>query len=184
MTKKAEMGGVAPPRDPEVQALLDKQALYELAVRYARAIDRRDRTLLLSVYHDDAVDDHGVMFKGGAAAFADWQPEVMAPFDVTAHYITNTAYRIDGEHAEGELYFIAYHRTKLPDAKEIVIGGRYLDRYERRENAWKISHRTLVWDFTRSNPIDPEQFAFLSSLGSLGCGAGDPSFGLLPMFTR
>jgi hypothetical protein len=184
MMKTVDSGDAALQRDPDVQALLDKQALYELAVRYARAIDRRDRSLLLSVYHDDAIDDHGVMFKGSPAAFADWQPEVMAPFDVTAHYIANTAYRVDGDSAEGELYFIAYHRTKLPEAKEIVIGGRYLDRYERRNNTWKILHRTLVWDFTRSNPIASEQLSFLESLGSQGCGAGDPSFGVLPMFGR
>ncbi|PVX75655.1 SnoaL-like protein [Paraburkholderia unamae] len=183
-TAQAQGEHAAAPRDAQLQALLDKDALYELAVRYARAIDRRDRALLLSVYHEDAVDDHGVMFKGSAAAFADWQPEVMARFEVTAHYIMNTSYRLDGDHAQGELYFVAYHRTKAPDAKEVVIGGRYLDRYERRANVWKIAHRTLVWDFSREHPLDPAQRDFLASLGESGCGSDDASFGLLPLFKR
>jgi hypothetical protein len=36
-------------------------------MRYSRAIDRLDRELLLSVYHEDAVDDHGV-FVGTASS--------------------------------------------------------------------------------------------------------------------
>src|SRR5690242_5947713 len=63
-----------PVRDPEIQALLDRQALHDLAMRYAQAIDRRDRELLLSVYHEDAIDHHGTMFEGSPKAFADWQP--------------------------------------------------------------------------------------------------------------
>lgn len=171
-------------RDRDLQALLDKQALYELAVRYARGIDRRDRDLLLSVYHDDAIDDHGTMFTGSALAFADWQPDVMQPFEITNHYIMNTAYRLDGDHAEGELHFIAYHRTKGPDAQEIWVGGRYMDRYERRGDDWKIAHRTLVWDFTRSDPLNPEQTAFRQSLGLSGAAGDDPSEALLPLFRR
>lgn len=182
MRQTDDLGG--PRRDPEVQALLDKQALYELAVRYARGIDRRDRELLLSVYHEDAVDDHGAMFKGGATVFADWQPEVMAQFELTTHYIMNTAYRLDGERAEGELHFIAYHRTTGEAAKEIVVGGRYLDRYERRQGVWKIAYRTLIWDFTRSAAVEAGQMEFLRSLGIVGAAADDASFGILPLFGR
>lgn len=171
-------------RDPELQALLDKQSLYELAMRYARAIDRRDRDLLLSVYHDDAIDHHGGMFKGSAREFADWQPTVMAPFEVTAHYIINTSYRLDGDRAEGELYFIAYHRIQTPEPKEITIGGRYLDRYERRNGDWKIAYRTLVWDFSRSNPLDAGEYEFLKSLGVTGSGGNDISRTELPLFAR
>lgn len=171
-------------RERDLQALIDKQALYELAVRYARAIDRRDRNLLLSVYHDDAVDEHGTMFTGGPVAFADWQPEVMKRFEITTHYIMNTAYRLDGDRAEGELHFIAYHRTTDEPPEDLYVGGRYLDRYERRRGEWRIAHRTLVWDFTRGEPTRPERMDFLRSLGRLGAGANDPSFSLLPLFGR
>lgn len=181
---KSQLGPTnVPLRDPEIQALLDKQALYELAIRYARGIDRRDRELLLSVYHEDAIDRHGTMFEGSPLEFANWQPEVMAPFEVTAHYMMNTAYRIDGNKAEGELHFVAYHRLKGGDAKEVLIGGRYLDRYERRNNEWKIADRTLVWDFAHSNPVDLEQFSFLKSLGNLGGGANDISSEVLSLFS-
>ena len=56
---------------------------------------------------------------------------------------------VRGEHAQGELYTVAYHRTHPPQAREIVIGGRYLDRYERRAGVWKFLHRSLALDWCR-----------------------------------
>jgi hypothetical protein len=168
----------------QLAALLDRSALRDLALRYARAIDRRDRDLLLSCYHPDAIDHHGNVFRGSPLEYADWQPQIMAQFSVTAHYIVNTDYRIDGDRAEGELYFIAYHRTSPPDSKEVIVGGRYHDRYERRNGEWRIAYRTIAWDFANSNPLDEKSFAFLKSLGNLGSGADDASFSSLPMFAK
>jgi len=42
-------------RSAAVQTLLDKQEVYELLMRYCRAIDRCDEPLLRSVYHPDVV---------------------------------------------------------------------------------------------------------------------------------
>lgn len=165
----------------ELRELIDKEALRGIAARYARAIDRRDRELLLSCYHDDAIDHHGAMFRGGPLDYADWQPDVMAPFEVTAHYMLNSSYALDGDIAEGELYFIAYHRTHPPGAREMIVGGRYLDKYERRAGVWKIAYRSLVWDLSSDFAADPAQLAFLRSLGDSGCGAADVSFTALPM---
>jgi hypothetical protein len=54
-----------------VVALQDRQAIQDVLMTYSRGIDRLDRELLLSVYHDDAIDDHGV-FVGSPEEFADW----------------------------------------------------------------------------------------------------------------
>jgi ketosteroid isomerase-like protein len=171
-------------RDPEIQYLLDRLALQDLATRYARAIDRRDRALLLSLYHDDAIDNHGVMFEGGPLAFADWQPVVMAPFEVTAHHLTTLNFQLDGDRADGELYFIAYHRTLPPDSKEVVVTGRYLDRYERRNGTWKIAKRQLVWDSFASAAVTPAMHEQLNQLGIAGCGANDISNRFLPVLSK
>ncbi len=164
-----------------LRELLDRSALEDLAMRYARGIDRRDRAMLLSCYHPDAVDEHGTMFTGDPVAFADWQPEVMGPFDNSAHYILNKLYRIDGDKAEGELYFYGIHRTHPPEAREVTVCGRYLDRYERRAGEWRISHRSLVWDFVRDDPVVPAARAFLEGLGELGKGEDDMSYAALPL---
>ena len=164
------------------RGVADRSALRDIAMRYARAIDRRDRELLLTCYHDDAVDHHGNMFCGNPLDYADWQPAIMSQFALTAHYIMNTDYRLDGDRAEGELYFIAYHRTRPPDPREVVVGGRYLDRYERRRGEWRIAHRSIAWDFSTDTALDPKQADFLKSLGAVGSGSDDVSFEALPLF--
>ena len=50
--------------DPRLQALLDKQEIYELVCAYCNAADRHDHAKMRSLYHDDAIDEHGSLFSG------------------------------------------------------------------------------------------------------------------------
>jgi hypothetical protein len=166
-------------------SLLDKQALYELALRYCRGIDRRDLKLVRSLYHDDAIDDHGAMFRGSADEYVAWLPSVLAGFEATTHAIQNALYVLDGDRAEGELYMLAYHRTPAPDARDILIGGRYLDRYERRQGNWKIARRSLALDWCRVVPVNAEDYREFAAGAPLGrADADDPSYRALTFFAR
>lgn len=168
-----------------LQAVLDKQALHELVLTYCRAADRRDFALMRTLYHDDAIDDHGEMFSGPVDDFIAWLPKAMAQFEATAHSISNTLFVVDGDRANGEIYALAYHRTHPPDAQEIVIGGRYLDRYERRGGAWKFIHRSLALDWCNLRPVDPKAYRQFAAGAALGqAGADDPSYAQLPLFRR
>lgn len=171
-------------REAAIEQLIAKDALRDLAMRYARAVDRRDIALLRSVYHDDATDEHGTVYAGPASGFIDAFPEVMSVFEVTAHHIGNTSFRVEGERADGELYFVAYHRTLGPDPKHVVVSGRYLDNYERREGQWKIARRYLVWDSIRLSDVAAEEVAQLSALGEIGAQADDYSYRVLPLMAR
>ena len=48
----------------DVKKLLDREAIKELVNLYCRAADRQDHELMRSLYHQDAIDDHGSFFKG------------------------------------------------------------------------------------------------------------------------
>jgi hypothetical protein len=158
---------------------LDRAALTDLVMRYCRGVDRRDFALVRSLYWDDAVDHHGAMFEGGPDDFVAWLPEAMAPFELTVHRITNSVFAIDGDHAEGEHYAVAYHRTRPPARREIVIGGRYLDRYERRAGDWRFRERSLVFDHGDTRLIDETDFAELSGQAPAGTAdSADPSWAL------
>src|SRR5262245_17777267 len=50
---------------PAVRVLLDKQAIQEVLARYCRGVDRADLELLRSVYHPDAIDNHGTFNGNG-----------------------------------------------------------------------------------------------------------------------
>lgn len=133
---------------------LDQVALRDLLMRYCRGCDRRDFALVRSLYHDDAIDNHGSMFRGGPDDFVAWLPQAMAPWAATRHSITNSLFVIDGDRAEGEHYVEAWHRTPAPNAQEYIVHGRYLDRYEKREGVWKFLHRSLVFDHGYIRPVD------------------------------
>jgi hypothetical protein len=168
-----------------LQTLIDKQALSELVHTYCRACDRRDFALVRTLYHDDAIDDHGTMFRGSADAYVAWLPGVMANFEATVHSITNSLFVVRGEQAQGELYTHAYHRTAAPDAQEIIMGGRYLDRYARRAGVWKFLHRSLALDWARVQPVDALAYTQFAAGAPPGrTDASDPSYLALSFFSR
>lgn len=159
--------------------LLDQVALHDLVMRYCRGIDRRDFALVRSLYHDDAIDDHGAMFSGPPDAFVAWLPQAMAPWELTIHSVANSTFAIAGDRAEGEHYVRAWHRTHPPGRKEYIVHGRYLDRYERRKEEWKFLHRSLVFDHGEVREVDEEGMAMLSADAEHGSADhSDPSWRL------
>ena len=162
-----------------IDEALDRMALADLVMRYCRGVDRRDFALVRSLYWDDAVDLHGAMFEGGADQFVAWLPGAMAPFELTVHRLTNSLFVLDGDRAEGEHYAIAYHRTHPPERREITVGGRYLDRYERRCGVWKFAERRLVFDHGEARSVDEAAFTEHAEQAPHGTAdRRDPSWGM------
>jgi hypothetical protein len=162
--------------EPRERLLADKQELLEVLLRYCRAIDRRDYDLLRSVYHPDAVDEHGGLFSGSVDDFIAEVPRHLAPFSMTTHAITNALFHVDGDRAEGESYVFATHVTRDTPPLNIVVSGRYLDRFERRSGEWRIVHRTCLSDWSSPpDGLDPD--------GPRGqTDRSDPSYRVLSMF--
>lgn len=89
-----------------IRELHDKQSIREVICNYSRGIDRRDRDLLLSCYHPDALDDHG-MFVGGPGDFYDWtDPSHLRYFRTHQHVITNHTCHLEGDVAHTETYWM------------------------------------------------------------------------------
>ncbi|MGB3807057.1 MAG: nuclear transport factor 2 family protein [Erythrobacter sp.] len=159
-------------------AMLDKQDCTELVHRMARAIDRCDAELVGELFHPDATDDHGG-FKGSAKDFVPWVMEVLGTMTRTQHVIGNVLIELDGDHARGESYFIAHHAIPGEDGSDtfMIAAGRYLDRFERRDGTWKISHRGAVYDWSSAAPLSDiwdrpamEEYSFGER------GKADPSY--------
>lgn len=156
--------------DKKLEELLDKQACTELIYRYCRAADRRDETLLRSVYHEDATDDHGC-WAGPASEFIPWNIATLATMVRTNHFIGNVLIEVDGDVAYGETYFIAYHditaeqmeammatgvvmnmEGKKAGQYQMIAAGRYLDRFERRNGEWRFAHKRAAYDWNATFP--------------------------------
>lgn len=130
----------------QLQELTDRQAIHDVLMTYSRGVDRLDRDLILSVYHPDAIDDHGV-FIGGPEAFADWVIGMHSHLHLSQqHCQFNSTVELDGDTAHTETYymFAGMNRTGEPLA---MSGGRYLDRLEKRDGRWAIAARVCVRDW-------------------------------------
>ena len=137
----------------KLQQLLDRQEIIELINDYCNAADRHDHVKMRSLYHPDALDDHGSFFSGLAMEFIDMLPEIQAPMEILHHNVTTVNIKLDGDYAEGEIYILAFHKIKTEDgAMDLLIGGRYFDKYQKRDGVWKFSHRAVVADWANLHP--------------------------------
>ncbi len=150
------------PNDP-IDTLLAKQDIYELSCRYMRGLDRLDADLIKSVFTEDAWCEYG-MFDGHAAEFADFAMMALGAHVANHHMIGNTLIDVEGEEAFGEVYFNAYHKVPAPSGdgfEDLVIAGRYIDRYERRDEVWKIAYRSERNDWSRTSPTHEPFFEMM-----------------------
>jgi SnoaL-like domain len=66
--------------------------------------------------------------------------------------LVHAYFAISGDNAEGEIYTIATHTMAGADGDvDVVVGGRYLDKYEKRDGAWRFVERTIVTDWACVN---------------------------------
>jgi len=133
-----------------VATLVAKDQIRDCLYRYSRAIDRIDAGMLSSVFHDDAIIDFGVLFKGSKQEFIETSIAVQKRQTDCQHLIGNILIELDGDVAAVESYEMARHLTPLPTGiKDMVMAARTLDRFERRDGRWAIAYRKKVLDWSR-----------------------------------
>lgn len=147
----------------------DRRAIQECLFRYVRGVDRKNWDMVRAAYHPDAHDDHG-NYKGGIDGFIASLVKRHATIEQSMHVVGNIVIDFAGpDSALMEAYFITHQRigpeagdARLPylrgapiapdQAVETEVVGRYVDRMTRRDGAWKIAHRTVVFEVSRGQP--------------------------------
>ena len=141
-----------------IDDLLAREEITDVIKRLARATDRMDTEVIASCYHHDGYDDHN-WFRGTGAEFAKWVADTMTRWDATMHFVGPPHFRaMDGDVAQVDTYCIAHHIApsgKQAPMKDMVLGLRYVDRFERRDGEWLIAKRVCVFDFSYTVPFDP-----------------------------
>ena len=169
---------------PDVQEMLDEYALRKLVHGYCRAVDRGDLETLRSLYHHDAQDSHGSFSSGSVDTFLRTLAESRPYIRSMQHHITTTNFAINGDTAEGEIYSIATHSFAASDGEtEVVVGGRYLDKYEKRDDTWKLTTRSIITDWAHVN--DPSavdmSHPITRDTPQGRPGSNDPSYGFFSL---
>lgn len=128
----------------------DREAIRDCLFRYSRGIDRCDMALLRTAYWPGAMDRH-TGFCGTIEEFVGWAEPRLRAMPHSVHMLGNILIRLDGARARVESYFWSVNVLSDGEAREAIVCGRYLDRFERRDDEWRIAERLVVHDWFRQN---------------------------------
>lgn len=159
------------PYSPE--RLSDRAQIQDVLHRWCRAVDRLDLAAMPALFHPDLHDNHGA-FQGGLDALMGWIAQRHQTIVFSLHQISNILIEFAGpDLALAETTYLAIQRY-TPEARESlaqssggrlgtpgqatdVMGtGRYVDRFERRDGAWKVARRTVVMGWKRMDTVDAD----------------------------
>jgi SnoaL-like domain len=160
-----------------LQEMIDRADIHDCIVRYARGIDRFDRELLRSAYHDGAIDDH-VGFVGLVDDFIDWAFAYHSTQTRHQHYLLNQTADIDGDVAHAETYYLFVGTDREPENHLTINGGRYVDRLERRDGGWGITARVCMveWQTEATTLITAEAVELLAGVQTTARDRTDTSY--------
>lgn len=131
-----------------------RQALYDLACRYAQAVDRRDWQQLATLFTPGArLTGPGFSFDNRDAIVAGMS--AIGRYRVTQHHVHNQLVTLDGAHASVETYCIACHVYERDGtARKLDWGLRYHDTCVLDGGMWCFAARTLVVDWSQDLPLE------------------------------
>jgi hypothetical protein len=132
---------------------------------YAHCVDRRRWEMLDQVFHADAtwwVSSIGFE-QGWREAMQSSRELFAAALGPTHHQVGNVLISLDGEVAVSETLVTAYHRVRadaplggmfggIGHEYDLLAGGRYLDRWERRDGVWKLARRRVHSEWRHQQP--------------------------------
>ena len=144
-----------------LQQLLDRQEIRDCMARYARGVDRADWEAVRDTYHADAYDDHGD-YKGDIDGFIAFARERVGFMPQAMHFLGQCYAEFASDTvAIVETYFMTCHTLDAETQKKYGAAqegggpvqlshiGRYVDRFEKRDGAWKTAYRIVVFETTR-----------------------------------
>lgn len=149
----------------DLSYLLDRLALRDLVEGYAFCVDSDDPGSAARLFAPDgelrifhAGQAEPVRERIGREAIATAMAG-LSRYDRTMHVVANHAVEIDGDTATGHTYCLAHHvrdvewsdGTTAPS--DYVMHIRYLDRYERLDEGWRIAQRHLQVESIEDRPV-------------------------------
>ena len=93
--------------EKKLERLITKSEIYELVCKYMRGLDRLDKNIFRSVFHDDAYCDYGFI-KTDPDTFASFCMDALKDHISNHHMIGNSLLEFDEKNentAYGEIYF-------------------------------------------------------------------------------
>jgi hypothetical protein len=129
--------------------LIAREEIRACLARLARGEDRRNGALIAASLWPDSVTDYGV-FRGSFDEYFAWVIPGSDAITNTQHLLGQSHIELAGDSASVETQVQSSHRVETEGGpRDMVIGGRYLDRFERRDGEWRIAARTMLYDWSQ-----------------------------------
>jgi hypothetical protein len=160
-----------------LQELIDRENIRDCMMRYAQGIDRCDLPLIRSAYWPGAHDRHGD-FDGPAEEFYDWvMPILTEKMARTQHLLANIRIEfLDEKTAKVETYCQNFHSIKSdPHDYDLIQGGRYLDKFEKRGDDWRVIDRVVMLDWLIENRYSHDTSKGMYGMTKMPYGRRQPS---------
>ena len=153
----------------------------DVIAAYAHAIDRRRWGMMDRLFHDDAEFQFGTVI-GDWRGFVEQARAIIDPCLATQHQLGQVQFGFENDLVcHTETYMTAMHTVPagyplaevFPDkgrTYSAVIAGRYVDRFERRDNQWRIARRTGLYDWREFREVEGVD---LSEMPEGSCGHHD-----------
>ena len=136
-----------------VRQLLDRAAIHDVIMRYARGVDRRDLGLVAACFTPDAAYE-GALGQGKIDTALAAMRERMSRYESTMHFMGTQLIEISGDSAKSETYAIAYHQLSDDgERRNLAVGVRYLDDLVRRDEQWLICRRVVKLEWQRHDVV-------------------------------
>ena len=125
---------------------------------YCRGIDRLDAALVGAAFHPGALlIDYGPEPLRIEVFVEHALESLEKKFAATQHRVSNVTIKIDAAASSAlvESYVLAFHVQDDAGIQRLhTFNGRYIDRFEERDGAWRIAQRTLRNDWSRVETIE------------------------------
>jgi hypothetical protein len=170
-------------REAQIDELWSRQRITDILFSYCRACDRLDEELMESLFWPDATAYHGP-YRGSAESFWRGALSFLGRIPAALHYASNVIIRIDGDFAQQEALFTAWHRVAkgpipggellaesafaqhdLDQDEDAVFCGRYVNWFERRGDEWRIIRHICFteWEYwmpaSERSPVSSKSLA-------------------------
>lgn len=163
--------------DSQIDFLRSRVDILDCINRIARGVDRLDRDIFRTGYHSDALLDFGTHV-GTPEQHMDFFFQLHRTMQTAhAHTICNHTCEIDGDTAHAETYFI-FGSENTSGTPVTLAGGRYIDRFERRNGRWAIAARKCVttWNLTPDSDVSTQISEAFARVGHNGRDPDDISY--------
>jgi hypothetical protein len=126
--------------DPIFQELADREAIRDLACRYAHHVWQKQVAAAIELFTEDGEMDTGEppILRGRAALLEAY--ERMLSDGLFQPFVSNHVITLAGEEASGTCYL---DLRAVSDGRSMIGAGYYEDRYQRVEGQWKFRARRL-----------------------------------------